>query len=68
MPFEVVNKESDLYILAERDLSAGAREIAGILKEWIEKGKFLLGEAVETMPTSGADVGCRPLKMRAVPR
>jgi len=47
---------------------AKAREIAGILKEWIEKGKFLLGEAVETLPGAGSEAGCRPLKMRAVPR
>jgi L-aspartate semialdehyde sulfurtransferase len=28
-----------------------AREIAGILKEWIETGKFLLAEPVELLPT-----------------
>jgi uncharacterized protein (DUF39 family) len=30
-----------------------AREIARLLKEWIESGKFLLGEPVELLPTDG---------------
>ena len=30
---------------------AKAREIAGILKAWIEKGDFLLSEPVRPMPT-----------------
>ncbi len=29
-----------------------AREIARMLKEWIESGKFLLGEPVEPLPTA----------------
>jgi uncharacterized protein (DUF39 family) len=28
-----------------------AREIANLLKEWISQGKFLLGEAVELLPS-----------------
>jgi hypothetical protein len=28
-----------------------AREIAGILKDWIERGDFLLGEPQQTLPT-----------------
>ena len=35
---------------------AKAREIAGILKDWIEKGKFLLSEPVASIP--GPDSGC----------
>lgn len=45
-----------------------AREIADILKEWIAKGKFLLGEAVETLPSAGSQAACRPLRLRPVPR
>jgi uncharacterized protein (DUF39 family) len=47
---------------------AKAREIADILRDWIAKGKFLLGEPVEALPSVGADVSCRPLKLRPVPR
>ena len=46
---------------------AKAREIAGILKDWIEKGDFLLSEPVASIP--GPDSGCtfrslpeRPIK------
>jgi len=31
---------------------ATAREIAGILKEWIQSGQFLLGEPQETLPSA----------------
>jgi len=31
-----------------------AREIALLLKEWISKGQFLLGEPVELLPGSEA--------------
>jgi uncharacterized protein (DUF39 family) len=34
-----------------------AREIARLLKEWLEAGKFLLGEPVEPLPTA-EDVHC----------
>jgi uncharacterized protein (DUF39 family) len=32
-----------------------AREIAGILKDWIERGDFLLGEPQQTLPTADAE-------------
>ena len=47
---------------------AKAVEIACILKDWIAKGKFLLGEPVETLPSVGSDVACRPLRLRPISR
>jgi uncharacterized protein (DUF39 family) len=41
-----------------------AREIAGILKQWILDGSFLLTEPVEPLPTEGSEVGFNKLKMR----
>lgn len=35
---------------------AGARQIAGILKEWIQKGEFLLTKPVFTLPLTGEGV------------
>ena len=35
---------------------AGAREIAGILKEWIQKGEFLLTKPVFNLPSTGEGV------------
>jgi hypothetical protein len=29
-----------------------AKKIAGILKEWIQNGEFLLGEAQQQLPTA----------------
>ncbi|MBM4293667.1 MAG: hypothetical protein FJ126_02025 [Deltaproteobacteria bacterium] len=34
-----------------------AREVAGILKDWIAQGRFLLGEPVELLPADG-DIDC----------
>ncbi len=35
---------------------AMAREIAGILKEWIQKGRFLLSERVQRLPSSDSGI------------
>ncbi len=43
-----------------------AREIAQILKEWIETGKFLLTKAVEPLPSVDSGVVLKPLKERPV--
>ncbi len=40
-----------------------AREIAGILKNWIAQGRFLLGEPVELLPGS-EDIHCVPTASR----
>lgn len=39
-----------------------AREIAGILKGWIQKGDFLLGEPVQLLPNAGAGITANALK------
>lgn len=41
-----------------------AREIAEILKEWIQSGKFLLTEPVAPLPKAESGYSCRPLKER----
>jgi uncharacterized protein (DUF39 family) len=43
-----------------------AREIAGILKEWIETGKFFLTEAVEPLPSVDSGYAVKPLKERPI--
>ncbi|HIE03536.1 MAG TPA: hypothetical protein EYP61_02125 [Candidatus Latescibacteria bacterium] len=43
---------------------AKAREIAGILKEWISKGKFLLTQPVASIPGAESGYTFRPLKER----
>ncbi len=43
-----------------------AREIAGILKEWIAKGKFFLSERVAEFPGPGSGYSYRPLKERPI--
>ena len=45
---------------------AKAREIAQILKGWIEKGKFLLTEPVEYLPSVDSGQTFKPLKERPV--
>jgi uncharacterized protein (DUF39 family) len=40
-----------------------AREVANILKEWIEKGQFLLGEPVDLLPGSD-EIHCVPTASR----
>jgi uncharacterized protein (DUF39 family) len=43
-----------------------AREIAQILKEWIETGKFLLTNPVEPIPSADSGVVFKPLKERPI--
>jgi uncharacterized protein (DUF39 family) len=43
-----------------------AREIAQILKEWIEAGKFLLTEFVELIPSVDSEIVFKPLKERPI--
>lgn len=45
-----------------------AKEIAGILKEWIEKGKFLLTKPVELLPSVDSGIVFKPLKERPITR
>jgi len=39
-----------------------AREIAGLLKTWIQKGEFLLGEPVELLPDANAGINANALQ------
>jgi len=43
-----------------------AREIAQVLKEWIETGKFFLTRPVELLPSVDSGVAVKPLKERPV--
>jgi uncharacterized protein (DUF39 family) len=43
-----------------------AREVAQILKEWIEAGKFLLTKPVETLPSVDSGIVFKPLKERPI--
>lgn len=43
-----------------------AREIASLLKGWIERGEFLLTEPIEKIPSSDSDYKFKPLKIRKV--
>jgi uncharacterized protein (DUF39 family) len=45
----------------------GAVKIAGILKEWIEKGEFLLTEPVALLPGVESGIVFRPLEERSIP-
>jgi uncharacterized protein (DUF39 family) len=45
---------------------ARAREIADILKSWIEGGSFLLTKPVECLPSADSGVTVKPLKERPV--
>lgn len=45
---------------------AKARKIAGILKDWIKKGEFLLAEAVELLPSVESGITFKPLKERPI--
>ena len=42
-----------------------AKEIAGILKEWIQTGKFLLTQAVELLPSAESGIAMKPLNLKA---
>ncbi|MBU1753821.1 homocysteine biosynthesis protein [bacterium] len=41
---------------------AKAREISGILKEWIQKGDFLLTDKVASLPSSDSGISLKPLR------
>jgi len=43
-----------------------ARRIADLLKEWIQKGQFLLTEPVRLLPPPESGVACKPMKIRPV--
>jgi len=43
-----------------------AREIAGILKDWIQRGEFLLTEPVQQIPSADSEVRFKPLRERPV--
>jgi len=43
-----------------------AKEIAGILKKWIEKGEFLLTEPVASLPGAESGITFKPLKERPI--
>jgi len=43
-----------------------ARQIANILKEWIQKGEFLLGEPVQLLPSVDSGLTFKSMKMREV--
>ena len=45
----------------------GAVKIAGILKEWIKKGEFLLTEPVAPLPGVESGIVFRPLEERPIP-
>jgi uncharacterized protein (DUF39 family) len=47
---------------------AKAREIAQILKKWIEKGAFLLTEPVEHLPSKNSDATFKLLNERPLPK
>jgi len=44
----------------------GAVEIAGVLKEWIKKGKFLLTEPVAPLPGVESGIAFKPLEERPI--
>jgi uncharacterized protein (DUF39 family) len=43
---------------------AKAKEIADILKSWIERGSFLLTNPVESLPSTDSGIALKPLKER----
>ena len=45
---------------------AKARKIASLLKDWIRKGKFLLTEPVELLPSVESGITFKPLKERPI--
>jgi uncharacterized protein (DUF39 family) len=51
---------------ASRSSYPKALEIANILKEWIESGKFLITEPVEKLPGAESGVSVKPLKERPI--
>ncbi|UCG13254.1 MAG: homocysteine biosynthesis protein [Deltaproteobacteria bacterium] len=45
---------------------ARAREVAGILKDWVETGSFLLSEPVAPLPSADSGVQFKPLNERPI--
>jgi len=45
---------------------AKAKEIAGILKDWIKNGDFLLTEPVQLLPSVDSGIAFKPLKERPI--
>jgi uncharacterized protein (DUF39 family) len=43
-----------------------AKQIATLLKEWIQKGEFLLGEPVQLLPTADSGYAFKAMKMRPI--
>ena len=43
-----------------------AKQIAQLLKEWIQKGEFLLGEPVKLLPSADSGYAFKSLKMRPI--
>ena len=43
-----------------------AREIAGILKQWIEKGEFFLTEPVKLLPSCKDDIAAKALEIKGL--
>jgi len=41
-----------------------AKQIATLLKEWIQKGEFLLGEPVQLLPSADSGYAFKSMKMR----
>ena len=44
-----------------------AREIAGILKQWIIKGEFLLSEPAQTLPSANSEITFKGLQEKSAP-
>ena len=44
-----------------------AREIAGILKQWIVKGEFLLSEPAQTLPSANSEITFKGLQEKSAP-
>ena len=43
-----------------------AKQIATLLKEWIQKGEFLLGEPVQLLPSADSGYAFKSMKMRPI--
>lgn len=44
-----------------------AREIAGLLKQWIIKGEFLLSEPAQTLPSANSEITFKGLQEKSAP-
>jgi len=45
---------------------AKARHIAGILKDWVQKGDFLLSESVTSLPSVESDITFKPMPSKQI--